>query len=69
VASVRVSLVGDLVEDAGEVAVKSCVCTSKTSTLEASKATSAHEVTTELDSIGGSESREQKLQNSEGHTL
>jgi len=57
------------VEDTGKVAVKGCVCTTETGTFEASKAASAHKVTTELDSMSGSKGCEQKLQNSEGHTL
>jgi hypothetical protein len=69
VAGVVVTLVGDLVEDAGKVPMESCVCSSKTGTLETGEAASTHKVTTEVDSITGCKGRKQKLQNPESYDL
>jgi membrane protein implicated in regulation of membrane protease activity len=49
---VTVSLVGDLVQDKGEIPVEGGVWSAETGTLEAGETTPANKVSTEVDPIG-----------------
>ena len=68
-ACVVVSLIGDFVEDVGEIAMQGCVSPTEAGTLEVGETTAAHKVAAEIDSIADSKGREQILEHPESNKL